>query len=271
MLDLASKTHIMGIINCTPDSFFSGSRRPQAQDAVELGKCMVEEGADFLDIGGESSRPGAEPVSVEEELERVVPVVERLAQDVPVPISVDTCKWQVAEAALAAGAHLVNDISALRFSPDMARVVSAKGAGIILMHMQGKPRDMQVAPGYDDVTGEVTRFLQQQAGVAMQAGISRAQIVLDPGIGFGKRLHDNYLLIRDLAAVRETGFPVLVGASRKSMLSRVLDLPPDRCLEGTLAIHTAAILNGANILRVHDVAAARQAAQITDYFLRIRE
>jgi len=265
--DLAQRTHIMGIANCTPDSFYEKSRTPQPDEAVAACLKMIEEGADFLDVGGESSRPGADSVSTEQELDRVMPVIEALTAATPVPLSIDTCKSKVADEALAAGAAIVNDISALRFDPNMIEVLTRRNAAVVLMHMKGEPKNMQTDPSYADVVGEVSRHLKARAEFALQSGVARDRIILDPGIGFGKRLDDNYRLIRGLDHISKYGFPVLVGNSRKSFLSRVLSLPVAECMEATLASNTIAILNGANILRVHDVRAAKRAAQITDYYL----
>ncbi len=264
--DLAKRTHIMGVVNCTPDSFYGASRRRTSHEAVKAGAKMVEEGADFLDVGGESSRPGADPVPLEEELARVMPVIEGLAKEVAVPISVDTYKSEVAEKALNAGASLVNDISGLACDDRMAAVVASLKAGVILMHMQGRPKTMQQQPFYRDVVREVADHLRKRAELAGETGIPHEKIIVDPGLGFGKRLQDNYVLLRNLSAIRELGFPVLVGASRKSLVSSVLQLATAECLEGTIAINTIAILNGAQILRVHDVRAAKRAAQIADYY-----
>jgi len=266
-IDLAYRTHIMGVVNCTPDSFYEKSRALRPDEAVAAGLKMVEEGADFLDVGGESSRPGADPVSIEEELDRVLPVIEALAAATTIPLSVDTTKAKVADAALAAGAAIVNDISALKFDSEMTRVLVQRNAAVVLMHIKGEPKNMQADPSYIDVVAEVTQHLMDRAAFATQHGLAPDRIILDPGIGFGKRRDDNYRLIHRLQELAKTGFPVLVGLSRKSFLSRVLSLPAAECLEGTVASNTIAILNGANILRVHDVQAAKRAAQITDHYL----
>ena len=263
-LRVGGRTLIMGVINCTPDSFYSASRRRNVCEAVALGRSLVEEGADLLDVGGESTRPGAEPVSFEEELRRVLPVVKELADCTDVPISVDTYKVEVARRALEAGAHLVNDISGLTFDPSMANVVAQFDVPVVIMHIKGTPRDMQKNPFYDDVVAEISDFFRERMAYARSAGIPEENIILDPGIGFGKRLEDNYEILRRLSQFCEHRRPILVGPSRKSFIGRVLQLPAEECLEGTLAAGTAAVLAGAHILRVHDVQAMKRAAAVAD-------
>ncbi|RMF57834.1 MAG: dihydropteroate synthase [Calditrichaeota bacterium] len=258
----------MGIINCTPDSFYPGSRRPDPARAIEMGVRMVEEGADILDVGGESSRPGAEPISADEELARIAPVIEGLLRSVDVPISVDTYKSAVAAAALELGAHIVNDISALRLDPALAATIARYDVPVVLMHMKGTPKTMQKNPVYRDVVGEVCAYFEERMQAAVNSGIKRERIILDPGIGFGKRLQHNYEILRRLNELSRIGRPILVGLSRKSFVWRVLGLGPEQALEGSLAAGTIAILNGAHILRVHDVEATRRAATIVDYYLR---
>ncbi len=269
--DLANRTHIMGVINCTPDSFFPESRKQTINQAIQSGLQMGADGADFLDVGGESSRPGAEPVSADEEIGRVIPVIRELAKNGSIPVSIDTYKAKVALAALDAGAIIVNDISAMYFDSEMVSVVAESGCPVILMHMKGKPKTMQQAPHYEDVIGEIKDYFTERLGFSESAGIKKENIILDPGIGFGKRLEDNYKIILDLKSFAELGRPVLIGASRKSFIGRVLDLPPEKCLEGTIAAHTIAITRGAHILRVHDVKAAKRAAQISDYFTAVSD
>lgn len=267
-IDFSTRTHIMGIINCTSDSFYANSRRQTVDDITQTAASMVAEGADFLDIGGESSRPGSDPVSLGEEIERVVPAVEAVVREVNVPVSVDTYKSDVAVECLRAGATLVNDISALRFDNRMAEVIARNNAAVVLMHMQGKPKDMQLAPTYRNVVTEILEHLAERARVAESAGIASDKIILDPGVGFGKGLDDNYLILNHLKRFCALGFPVLVGLSRKSFIQRVLNLPAEESLEGTIAMNTAAILNGAQILRVHDVQAAKRTATIVDSFMQ---
>lgn len=261
---------IMGILNVTPDSFSDGGRFLSPDAAVERALVMEGEGADIIDIGGESSRPGAEPVSVEEELGRVLPVLERLRGRLRIPISIDTTKAEVAEAALRAGACIVNDISALRFDPAMAPLVAEFGAGLVLMHMLGTPKTMQQSPHYDDVVREVRGFLAERAQYAQSQGIPREAIAVDPGIGFGKTVEHNLELLRRLPELVELGFPVLVGPSRKSFIGALLGLPVEERLEGTLAACAVAVVRGADILRVHDVRQVRRAADLAWHLRRGR-
>lgn len=263
-LDLGARTHLMGVVNCTPDSFYEQSRYPDPARAVEEGLRMEAEGADLLDVGGESTRPGSEAVSLEEELRRVVPVVRELARQGRLPVSVDTTKAAVARAALEAGARVVNDVSALLFDPDMPRAVAESGAAVVLMHMRGRPRDMQEDPRYGDVVAEVGAFLRDRVRACEEAGIARAAILLDPGIGFGKTLAHNLELLRRLDELLALGRPILVGVSRKSFLGKVLDLPAEERLEGSAAAVAASILKGARMVRVHDVAAMRRVARVAD-------
>jgi len=253
---------VMGVLNVTPDSFYDGGRLDTVDAAIEAGLSMIEQGADILDVGGESSRPGAEPISPQEELARVLPVVEGIRTQASIPISVDTTKASVAEACLQAGANIINDISALRSDVCMAQIVSESGAKVVLMHMQGAPQTMQQKPHYQDVVTEVRSFLVERANYAQAAGIAPDNIILDPGIGFGKSLAHNLALLRQLPKLASCGYPVLVGISRKSFLGRLLDLPAEERLEGTIAANTAAILGGASIIRVHDVKEGRRTADI---------
>jgi len=253
---------VMGVLNVTPDSFYAGSRSTTAARAIEAGLGMVAAGADILDIGGESSRPGAEPVSAEIEMERTLPVIRGLRSETDVSMSVDTTKACVASAALEEGATWINDISALRFDPEMADVIAGAGAGAILMHMQGTPETMQRAPRYTDVVHEVRNFLLSRADVAIGAGIAQDRIILDPGIGFGKSLDHNLALLRNLSILCDSGYPILVGLSRKSFLGAILDVPVEKRLVGTVAANTAAILQGASIIRVHDVKEGRRTADV---------
>ena len=260
----ARRTVIMGILNVTPDSFYDGGKRSEPTRAIADGVEMVQSGAEVLDVGGESTRPGARPVDEAEELARVLPVIRGLRREVGVPISIDTYKAGVARAALDAGADIVNDISALRFDPALVSLVAAEGVPVILMHMQGKPQTMQSEPRYNDVVREVRDFLAAQLYEAMDAGIAAERIILDPGIGFGKTLEHNLQLLRGLPALAALGQPLLVGASRKAFIGKILDLDPDHRLEGSLAAAVAAVLGGANLLRVHDVAETCRAARMAD-------
>jgi dihydropteroate synthase len=254
----------MGVLNITPDSFYDGGRHLDSKKAIAAGVAMVAAGADLIDIGGESTRPGAQPVSEAEELARVLPVIRGLCKEIAVPISIDTYKAQVARAALAAGADIVNDISALRFDPAMADLIAAEKVPVVLMHMQGTPRTMQADPQYTDVVREVRDFLATQLYDAMDAGIAPEAIVLDPGIGFGKSLDHNLQLLRGLSIVAALGQPILVGVSRKTFIGKILNLDAGDRLEGSLAAAVAAVLGGANIVRVHDVAETRNAVRVAD-------
>ncbi len=270
-LELGSRTLIMGILNVTPDSFSDGGLFAEVEKAVEHAKNMVAEGADIIDVGGESSRPGADTVSVEVEKARVLPVIERLAGTVEVPISIDTYKSSVARDALNMGACMVNDITALRGDPDMASVVAEAGVPVVLMHMKGTPRDMQLDPHYDSLISEITSFLSIRIQAAMDAGISQNQIIIDPGIGFGKTVAHNLEIIRRLSEFKPLGKPILIGTSRKSFIGKVLGLSTDDRLEGTAASIAVAIANGADIVRIHDVKEVARVVSMTDAIVRGRE
>lgn len=267
-LTLGVRTHVMGILNVTPDSFSDGGCYLDVQRAVVHAKSMVAEGATLIDIGGESSRPGASPISIDGELGRVIPVIRAIIDVVDVLISVDTYKAEVARQALAAGAHLVNDITALRGDPTMASVVAEMEAGLILMHMKGTPRTMQNAPRYDDVVEEVCTSLQESIQTAEAEGVAAERIIIDPGIGFGKTTEHNIELLKRLTEFRSLNKPLLIGTSRKSFIGNVLGLPVTERVEGTSATVCWAILHGADIVRVHDVKANVRAAQMTDALYR---
>jgi dihydropteroate synthase len=253
---------LMGVVNVTPDSFSDGGRHADPDRAVAHALRLADEGADLLDVGGESTRPGAPPVPAEEEIRRVVPVVERLrARGLALPISVDTTKADVARAALRAGADLVNDVSGLR-DPALAAAVAETGAPVVLMHMRGTPADMQSRAVYGDVVGEVARELEEALRRADAAGIPRERTVLDPGIGFAKTAEHSLALLARLGELRALGRPLLVGPSRKSFIGKVTGAPVEDRLAGTLAAVTACVLAGAELVRVHDVAPARQAALV---------
>ncbi len=257
----------MGVVNVTPDSFFDGGKFLEPGQAVERGLELAEQGADILDIGGESSRPGSEPVPAEEELRRVLPVLRGLRRQTGVFISIDTTKRAVAEAALDAGADIINDISALRFDPSLLALAASRSAAVVLMHMLGTPKTMQSAPAYGDVVAEVREFLEEREAAVMAAGVERERIIVDPGIGFGKRLSDNLSLINNLSVFRDLGRPLLVGPSRKSFLGALLDLPAEDRLEGTLAASVLSVVRGAHILRVHDVLAVSRAVRTAEAVL----
>lgn len=253
----------MGILNVTPDSFSDGNRYATVDLAVARAEELVAEGADIIDIGGESTRPDAAPVGVEEELRRVIPVVERLARRIPVPLSIDTFKARVAREALAAGASIVNDISAMTFDPAMAGTVAASDAGLVLMHTRGTPDRMQGNTVYADIMGEVAGFLRQAMASAASAGIPLERTVIDPGIGFGKDCQGNLELLRRLRELAVLGRPLLVGTSRKSFIGKVLDRPVAERIFGTAATMALAAANGAGIFRVHDVRAMRDVVFMT--------
>ena len=262
--DLDRHTLVMGIVNVTPDSFSDGGRYFDRFDAVEGAVRQAEAGADILDIGGESTRPGSEFISLDEELERVIPVIEEMARRTDTPISIDTTKAEVARHALEAGAVMINDISAMRLDPDMPALAAEAGVPVCLMHMQGMPKDMQENPTYTDLLGEVISFLRTRAEEAEEAGVRPDRIILDPGIGFGKTLEHNLELIRRLGELRGLGYPVLLGPSRKAFIGRILDLPANRRLEGTAAAVALGIAGGADIIRVHDVEEMIKVSRVAD-------
>ena len=248
-----SRTLIMGILNLTPDSFSDGGQFNSIQKALDHTMSMIEAGADIIDIGGESTRPGSKPISFVEEIERTIPVIEEIRKISDCTISIDSYKSEVVEAALNVNANIVNDISGLTYDNKMAKLISDKKSPLILMHMKGKPLDMQKNPIYDDLISEICNFFSNQIVFANSVGIDSSKIILDPGIGFGKRLEDNFEIIRELKQIRAMGFPVLIGPSRKSFIGDTLNLPTDDRIEGTMATITAGLLNGANIVRVHDI------------------
>jgi dihydropteroate synthase len=247
----------MGIVNVTPDSFSDGGRFFEHEAAIAHGRQLLAEGADLLDVGGESTRPGAEPVSAEEELRRVGPVVAALAREAPV--SIDTSKAEVARAALDAGASIVNDVTALRADPEMADLCAERDCGVVLMHMLGTPRTMQKDPRYDDVVDDIKRFLAERIEYALGRGIAEERIWIDPGIGFGKTVEHNLELLRRLSELRELGRPILIGVSRKSFIGAITGREVHERQGGTIAANVLAYLNGAEILRVHDVGPLRDA------------
>ena len=253
---------LMGIVNVTPDSFFDGGRFCDPQRAVAHALRLVEEGADLLDIGAESTRPGALPVDEQEERRRLVPVVAAVAKAVSVPISVDTSKAEVARAAIDAGAVMVNDVTALRGDRAMVDVVAQAGAGLALMHMQGTPDTMQHAPRYDDVVGEVAHFLAERVRFAIDHGVAKDRIVVDPGIGFGKTLGHNLDLLANLRVFTELGYPLLVGPSRKGFIGQLTDQSVETRGWGTAGVVALAVERGANILRVHDVGPMKDVAKV---------
>lgn len=263
----AGRTLVMGIVNLTPDSFFDGGRLPDPEAARDHALSLVAAGADILDLGAESSRPGADPISAECEAARLLPVLE-LLQDCPVPLSVDTYHASTALAALALGASMINDISALRGDPAMARVVAEAGCPCVLMHMQGEPRNMQQHPRYEHVVEDICAFFEARIQYALDCGIAREQLWLDPGFGFGKTVAHNLTLLRDLAAFQRFGLPVMIGTSNKSTIGAVLGVEVNDRLEGTAATVSAAILAGAQCIRVHDVRAMARVARMTEAIVK---
>jgi dihydropteroate synthase len=259
------RTLIMGIVNVTPDSFADGGRYLDPAAAAHHARALAAEGADLLDVGAESTRPGSAGVGPAEERARLLPVLERLLDDPPCPVSVDTSKPEVAEAALGLGVHMVNDVTGLAGGPELAALCAAHGAGLAVMHMRGTPRTMQDEPRYDDLLGEVRDGLERAVGTAEAAGVAPDAICVDPGIGFGKTLAHNLTLLKRLDAFRSIGKPILVGPSRKSFIGALLDrVPPAERLEGTLAACVMAAVAGAHIVRVHDVAAVRRAVRVAE-------
>jgi dihydropteroate synthase len=249
---MTRKIEIMGILNVTPDSFHDGGKYLSVEDAVKRAHRMAHEGADIIDVGGESTRPGSKPVSPQEEIERVCPVIEIIASEIGLPLSVDTSKSEVAEAAVKAGAAIINDISGLTFDEKTAGIAAEYGTGLVLMHIKGTPEKMQVDPVYDDLVGEISDFLRTAMEKAVDAGVAREKIVLDPGIGFGKTLEDNYKILNNIQRFREPGARLLIGLSNKSLIGRLYSDNSSR-LPGTIALNTVSILNGADMIRVHDV------------------
>jgi dihydropteroate synthase len=264
-ITLGRKTMVMGILNVTPDSFSDSGLFSSPQKAIEHGLAMADEGADIIDIGGESTRPGSRSVGVKIELKRVLPVIEGLAKKIKIPISVDTKKAEVARLAVDFGAEIINDISALNGDKNMAETIRKTRAAAILMHMRGKPKNMQKGSlAYDNLMGEITDYLKQSSKKALNAGVEKDCIVIDPGIGFGKTPEDNYKIIKDLSELKALGMPVLIGTSRKSFIGKITGGEPDERMEGTAATIAAAIMNGCHIIRVHDVAAMKKVAAVTD-------
>ena len=271
-LELGRQTRIMGVLNITPDSFSDGGKFFAQETALAHALQMASDGADIIDIGGESTRPFSEPISIEEECRRVVPVIERLAKTISIPISIDTTKAEVARRAVAAGASIINDISALRFDPEIGEVAAQNDVLVILMHMKGEPANMQVDPVYDHLLPEIIDFLKDAISRAESQGIEKSKIIVDPGIGFGKTVAHNLCLIKQLDQLQSLGVPILLGASRKAFIRKTMALPggserpaEDRLIEtGTQASTTAAVLNGAHIVRVHNVANTVATVKIAD-------
>jgi dihydropteroate synthase len=253
---------VMGVLNLTPDSFYGPSRAAGTAEALAMARRMVDEGADLIDVGAESSRPGSQPVSAAVEIERLLPLVRGLAQELDVAVSVDTWKAEVADAVLGAGAAVINDITALAGDEEMAAVIARHRAAAVLMHMQGSPETMQANPRYDDLVGDIQEFLRRRLRRALDAGIDAAQIAIDPGIGFGKTAEHNLELVARLNEFTELGAPLLLGVSRKSFIGKVLDLPVEERLEGSLAAAAIGVMKGARVIRAHDVAATARVIRL---------
>jgi dihydropteroate synthase len=263
--DFSKKTYIMGILNVTPDSFSDGGLYFDKSTAVKRAFQMVEEGADIIDIGGESTRPGSEPITIEEELMRTIPVIGAISKEVKIPLSIDTYKSEVAKRALDAGASMVNDISGLRFDPKMPEVVSEYKVPVVIMHIRGNPRDMQQNPVYEALIPEIMDYLRTGMIIARQAGISEDMIVIDPGIGFGKTFDHNLQVIHNLHELTLLEKPILIGLSRKAFIGKILgDIPVTERLEGAAAAISISIMNGANIIRAHDVKEIVKVAKVAD-------
>ena len=267
-LDLSRETHVMGVLNVTPDSFSDGGRYFQTDAAVRQGVRMAREGAHIIDVGGESTRPYSEAVSSREEMDRVIPVIQALSREIDQPISIDTTKADVAEAALDAGAAMINDISAFRFDARMAAAAAAAGVPVVLMHMKGTPGDMQKNPVYENLISEVIDFLDEAKGGAVSSGIREDLIILDPGIGFGKSFDDNLKIIRGLSAFSALDSPLLLGSSNKAFIGRILDREPHERDTGTMAAVAACVLNGARMVRVHNVKMAVETVKVIDAIMR---
>jgi len=265
---IGSKPAVMGILNITPDSFSDGGKYYSFESALKMGVDMADQGADIIDVGGESSRPGAVPVTAEEEIMRVIPVIEKLNSQTSVPISIDTCKSEVARAACKAGATIINDISALGHDPKIAEVASEYDSWLVLMHMRGTPETMQKDIRYDNLIEEITSYLNVVADKAIAAGVRKKKIILDPGIGFGKTVEHNLQILKNLSKIKQLGFPILIGASRKSFIGTILDADIDNRLDGSLAAAVYSVINGTEIVRVHDVLPTVRALKIIEKIKR---
>lgn len=268
LAELGKRTLLMGVLNVTPDSFSDGGLYLEQERAIAHALEMVDEGADIIDVGGESTHPGAAPVTAEEELRRVIPVIEVIRRESTVLISIDSYKAQVAQAALEAGAGMVNDISALRFDEAMLDVLVKYDVPVVLMHMQGEPRTMQENPQYVDVVSDIINFLQERMEAAAAAGISEERLIIDPGIGFGKLLQHNLEILRRLGELRSLGRPLLIGPSRKSFIGQLTGAPADGRLSGTIASTVLGIIKGADLVRVHDVGEVKRAIKVADAIIR---
>jgi len=266
-LQVGKKTLMMGVLNVTPDSFSDGGKFISASKAVEHALKMIQDGADIVDVGGESTKPGSDAVEIQEELNRVIPVIQKLAQKTTTPISIDSYKPEVVEKALEAGAGMINDVNGLR-SKGMAELAAEYDVPVCIMHMQGTPKNMQQNPVYKNVIKEVKSFLKKQADNAIKKGVDKNKIIIDPGIGFGKTTEHNIQLIRNLKEFKKLGYPVMVGPSRKAFIGNILNLPVEERLSGTIAAATICAINGADIIRVHDVREVKQAILLAETIIR---
>jgi dihydropteroate synthase len=267
-LELGRRTYIMGVLNVTPDSFSDGGIYLQRDKAIEHGLSMARDGADIIDVGGESTRPYSEKISSDEELDRVIPVIQALRKNLRIPISIDTCKADVARQALKAGASIINDISALRFDPEMISVAAEAGVPVILMHMQGTPRDMQANPTYENLIPEILDFLKGAMDRGVAGGLKKDMIIVDPGIGFGKTFDHNLQIIRELAQFNALERPILLGPSNKAFIGHILDKEPHDRDTGSMAAVAAGVLNGAHIVRVHNVKKTMETVKMIDAIKR---
>ena len=266
-IDLEQKVVVMGILNVTPDSFYDGGRYTGEDEALARVEEMIGEGADIIDVGGESVRPGVDPIGLNEELGRVIPVIEKIKKQFSIPICVDTYKAEVARQAIEEGAEMVNDISALRFDPDLRKIVAGYGVSVVLMHIKGTPKNMQDNPRYDSVMEEIISYLDSSIKLAEEAGADGRGIIVDPGIGFGKTTAHNLEILRRLEELASLGKPILVGLSRKSFIGNVLGLPQEERLEGGLAATCMAVWRGARLVRTHDVSPTRRAVDMVQAIL----
>ena len=267
-MDLTRKVAVMGVLNLTPDSFYNGGKYTTQARALRKVEEMVKEGADLIDVGGESTRPGAKEVGIEEEIRRVIPVISKIRELFEIPVSIDTYRAKVAKEALEAGVDMVNDISGLRFDPGLKEVVARFGAAVVLMHIKGTPRDMQSNPRYESLMGEIISYLSDSIRLAQKAGIDLEKIIVDPGIGFGKTPEHNLQILNHLGELRSLGRPILIGVSRKSFIGAILKLPLEERLEGSLAAASLALMQGAKIIRTHDVKATRRAVDLTQAIIQ---
>ncbi len=266
-----NKIYLMGVLNMTPDSFYDGSKYGSYKNAISQADKLIREDVDVIDIGGESSRPGAEKISHEEEVKRILPVIKYIKKNYNIPVSVDTYKSEVASIVLKEGVEIINDISGLRFDKKMAEVIALYKASVILMHIKGTPKTMQKKPRYKNLIKEIIDYLAESIKIAVDNGIQFNNIIIDPGIGFGKTVEQNYIILRELKKLKVLNRPILIGLSRKSLIGKVLNNSPDERLTGTVALNTLSILNGANIIRVHDVSKHREVIQLMEYYFKSKK